>query len=285
MHVDENLNNLKPGLYCVSTPIGNLGDITLRALEILKNSDLILCEDTRVSKKLLNKFKISKKLISNHKFNENKNLNFIIENLEKKKIVSIISDAGTPTISDPGRILINKCIEKNINIYSVPGPSAVSAAISVSGFSDQYLFCGFLPEKKNDLNKLFNSITNFNCSIVFFISPKKFNKIIELLKKYFFNRSILICREITKFHEEYTRCSVKNLSETSISKKGEATVVISEDQSLKKNFIKLEESDKKNIKRLIKKMTIKNIVKEINKDKKFPKKIIYDYCLKLKNEN
>ena len=87
MHVDENLNNLKPGLYCVSTPIGNLGDITLRALEILKNSDLILCEDTRVSKKLLNKFKISKKLISNHKFNENKNLNFIIENLESNKIL------------------------------------------------------------------------------------------------------------------------------------------------------------------------------------------------------
>ena len=285
MHVDENLNNLKPGLYCVSTPIGNLGDITLRALEILKNSDLILCEDTRVSKKLLNKFKISKKLISNHKFNENKNLNFIIEKLESNKIISMISDAGTPAISDPGKILINKCIEKNINIYSVPGPSAVSAAISVSGFSDQYLFCGFLPEKKNEINKLFNSITNIKCSIVFFISPKKFNKIIELLKKYFFNRNILICREITKFHEEYVRSSIKNLSETSISKKGEVTVVISEDKNLKKNFIKLEESDKKNIKRLIKKMTIKNIVKEINKDKKFPKKIIYDYCLKLKNEN
>ena len=285
MHVDENLNNLKPGLYCVSTPIGNLGDITLRALEILKSSDLILCEDTRVSKKLLNKFKISKKLISNHKFNENKNLNFIIENLESNKIISMISDAGTPTISDPGRILINKCIEKNINIYSVPGPSAVSAAISVSGFSDQYFFCGFLPEKKNDINKLFNSITNINCSIVFFISPKKLNKIIEILKKYFFNRSILICREITKFHEEYTRCSVKNLSETSFAKKGEATVVISEDQNLKKNFIKLEESDKKKISNLIKKMTIKNIVNKINKNKKIPKKIIYDYCLKLKNEN
>ena len=144
MHVDENLNNLKTGLYCVATPIGNLGDITLRALEILKNSDLILCEDTRVSKKLLNKFKISKKLISNHKFNENKNLNFIIEKLESNKIISMISDAGTPAISDPGKILINKCVEKNINIYSVPGPSAVSAAISVSGFSDKFLFCGFL---------------------------------------------------------------------------------------------------------------------------------------------
>ena len=285
MHDDQNLNNLKPGLYCVATPIGNLGDITLRALEIIKNSDLILCEDTRISKKLLSKYKIHKKLISHHKFNESKNLNFILENLENNKIISIISDAGTPAISDPGRVLINKCIEKNINIYSIPGPSAVSAAISVSGFSDKYLFCGFLPEKKNELIQLFNSISNINYSIVFFISPKKINKIIDLIKKYFFNRNILICREITKFHEEYIRSSVKNLSEISISSKGEVTVVISEDNYLKKKFIKLEESDKKKINKLIKKMTIKNIVNKINKDKKFPKKIIYDYCLKLKNEN
>ena len=285
MHVDKNINNLKPGLYCVSTPIGNLGDITLRALEIIKNSDLILCEDTRISKKLLSKFKIHKKLISNHKFNENKNLNFILENLENKKIISIISDAGTPAISDPGKILINKCVEKNINIYSVPGPSAVSAAISVSGFSDKFLFCGFLPEKKNELNKLFTSVSKINFSIIFFISPKKINKIIDPIKKHFFNRNILICREITKFHEEYVRSSVKSLSEVSISSKGEVTVVISEDINLKKNFIKLEESDKKKISNLIKKMTIKNIVNKINKNKKIPKKIIYDYCLKLKNEN
>ena len=285
MHDDQNLNNLKPGLYCVATPIGNLGDITLRALEVIKNSDLILCEDTRVSKKLLSKFNIHKKLISNHKFNENKNINFILEHLENNKIISIISDAGTPAISDPGRILINKCIEKNINIYSVPGPSAVSAAISVSGFSDKYLFCGFLPEKKNAIDKFFNSISQMNYSIIFFISPKKINKIIDLIKKYFFNRNILICREITKFHEEYLRSSVKNLSEVSISTKGEVTVVISEDINLKKKFIKLEESDKKKINKLIKKMTIKNIVNEINKNKIIPKKIIYDYCLKLKNEN
>ena len=285
MHVDEKLNNIKPGLYCVATPIGNLGDITLRALEILKNSDLILCEDTRVSKKLLSKFKISKKLVSNHKFNENKNLSFVIEHLENKKVISIISDAGTPTISDPGRVLITKCVEKNINIYPIPGPSAVSAAISVSGFSDKYLFYGFLPQKKNEINKLFKSISNINYSIVFFISPKKINKISDLLKKYFFNRNILICREITKFHEEYLRSSIKNFSEISILSKGEITVVISEEDNLKKNFIKLEESDKKKISRLIKKMTIKNIVNEINKDNKFPKKIIYDYCLKLKNEN
>ena len=285
MHVDKNINNLKPGLYCVATPIGNLGDITFRALETIKNSDLILCEDTRVSKKLLSKFKIHKKLISHHKFNESKNLNFILEILENKKIVSIISDAGTPAISDPGRILINKCIEKKINIYSVPGPSAVSAAISVSGFSDKYLFCGFLPEKKNELNNLFISFSKIDYSIVFFISPKKINKIIDLIKKHFFNRNILICREITKFHEEYVRTSVKNLSQTSISAKGEVTVVISDEGNLKKNFIKLEESDKKKISSLIKKMTIKNIVNEINKNKKISKKLIYDYCLKIKNEN
>jgi len=285
MYDDQKLNNLKPGLYCVSTPIGNLGDITLRALEVIKNSDLILCEDTRVSKKLLSKFKIHNKLISHHKFNEIKNLSFILEHLDNNKIISIISDAGTPAISDPGRILINKCVEKNIDIYSVPGPSAVSAAISVSGFSDKYLFCGFLPEKKNELNNLFNLFSKLNYSIVFFISPKKINKIKDLIKKYFFSRNILICREITKFHEEYIRSSVKNLSEVSISTKGEVTVVISDDNNLKKNFIKLEESDKKKINNLIKKMTIKNIVNEINKNKKIPKKIIYEYCLKLKNEN
>ena len=285
MYVDENINNIKPGLYCVATPIGNLGDITLRALEVIKNSDLILCEDTRVSKKLLSKFNINKKLVSHHKFNENKNLNFILKILENNKIISMISDAGTPAISDPGRILINRCIEKNINIFSVPGPSAVSAAISVSGFSDKYLFYGFLPQKKNEINNLFNSVSNFNYSIVFFISPKKFRKIIDLIKKYFFNRNILICREITKFHEEYIRSSVKNLSEVSFLTKGEFTIVISEDNSLKKNFNKLEESDKKKISKLIKKMTIKNIVNEINKDKKFPKKLIYDYCLKVKNED
>tara|TARA_Y100000741_G_scaffold355678_1_gene331393 strand:- start:1292 stop:2152 length:861 start_codon:yes stop_codon:yes gene_type:complete len=285
MYLDENLNNLKPGLYCVATPIGNLGDITLRALEVIKNSDFILCEDTRVSKKLLNKFKINKKLISNHKFNENKNLIKILDHLENKKIISIISDAGTPTISDPGRVLINKCVEKNINIYPIPGSSAVTSALSVSGFSDKHLFYGFLPEKKNEIIKIFQSFSNLNFSIVFFISAKKIKKIIQYIKKYFSNRSILICREMTKFHEEYIRSSVQNLSDISIREKGEITLVISEDKNLENKLNQLEESDKKKINKLLKKMTIKNIIIEINKDKKISKKIIYDYCLKLKNEN
>jgi len=284
MHKDENLNKLKPGLYCVATPIGNLGDITFRALETIKNSDLILCEDTRVSKKLLDKFRIKKRLISNHKFNEKKNLKMILELLENKKIISLISDAGTPAISDPGRILVNECKKKNIDIYPIPGPSAVNAAVSISGFSDKYFFCGFLPEKKIELKKLFNSISNINCSIVFFISPKKISKIINNLKDYFIDREILICREITKYHEEYLRTSVKNLSEINISTKGEITVVISENNKLEIRLKELEESDKKKIKILIKKMTIKDIIKKINNEKKIPKKLIYNYCINLKND-
>ncbi len=284
MHKDENLNNLKPGLYCVSTPIGNLGDITFRAIDVLKNSDLILCEDTRVSKKLLEKFKINKKLVSNHKFNEKKNLKSISKFLENNKIISLISDAGTPSISDPGKILINECIKKNINIYPIPGASAVNTAVSISGFSDKYYFCGFLPEKKSEIERLFNFLTKLNSSIVFFISPKKIKKIIENLKKNFSNRKILICREITKYHEEYIRSNINDLSSLNFSTKGEITIVISENLKQNLNFNQLEESDKKKIKKLIKKMSIKDIIKEINNEKKISKKLIYNYCIELKNE-
>ena len=141
-------DSLKPGLYCVSTPIGNLGDITFRALYILNKSDLILSEDTRVSSKLLSRFNIKTKLLSNHKFNEKKNIKSILNLLKDNKIISIISDAGTPTISDPGGILISECTKNKIDIFPVPGPSAAIAAISASGFSNNFFFCGFLPEKK-----------------------------------------------------------------------------------------------------------------------------------------
>ena len=136
-------NKFNFGLYIVSTPIGNLSDIKLRAIDVLKKSEYILCEDTRTSKKLLDKYKIKSKLISNHKFNEKKNINKIIEILKSEKIVSVISDAGTPSISDPGKIIINECVKKKINIYPIPGASAVSSAVSISGFSEKYFFYGF----------------------------------------------------------------------------------------------------------------------------------------------
>ena len=284
MHDDKFLNKVKPGLYCVATPIGNLGDITLRAINILKNSDVILCEDTRVSKKLLNHLKINKELISYHKFNEQKKIKQILGLLRENKIISIISDAGTPTISDPGKILIRECIKEGLDIYPIPGASAVSASISISGFSDKYLFLGFLPEKKIDLTNQFKKVSQIGCSIVFFISPNKFDKIKDQLSIFFSDREILICREITKFYEEYQRCSVKNLDKLSINKKGEITVVISEAKIEEKKLNQLEESDKKKIKKLLKTKTTKNIVEIINEKKNIKKKIIYDYCLKLKNE-
>ena len=282
---DNRNSNIKYGLYVISTPIGNLGDISFRAIEILKKSNYILCEDTRVSKKLLDRYSIHSKLVSYHKFNEKKNLAKIISSLKSEETVALISDAGTPAISDPGAILIKECIKENIDIFPIPGPSSVTAAISISGFSSQYYFYGFFPEKGKDIKDDLKVLSSLNCSIIFFISPKKINKIIEILKKYFIERKILICREISKYHEEYIRDSIKNLSKIPIFTKGEATIVISEDENLEKKLTDLEESDKIKVKYLLKKMTIKNIVNEINKEKKISKKIIYDYCLKLKNEN
>jgi len=151
------LKEYENGLYLVSTPLGNLKDITLRAIEVLQKSHYILCEDTRVSKNLLDKYQIKSKLISNHKFNEKKNVVKIIEYLKSGKIISLISDAGTPGISDPGSILVNECIYNQIKIFPIPGPSAIAAAVSISGFSDKFLFCD-----TNILTTIAWSKTHFN---------------------------------------------------------------------------------------------------------------------------
>ena len=281
---EKKINELKYGLYVVSTPIGNLKDITLRAIEILKQSEYILCEDTRVSKTLLEKYNIKSKLISNHKFNEKKNINKIIEILKSQMIVSIISDAGTPSISDPGRIIVNECVKNNINVYPVPGPSAVTAAISISGFSEKYYFYGFFPQKKKILEEDFKILSNLNCSIVFFISPQKINKAIGLIKNFFSDRKILICREISKFYEEYLRINVDDLKIYEKIPKGELTIVISERNRKKNKSYNLDESDKKNIKKMIKSLSIKDITGLISKNTNVSKKEIYNFCLKLKNE-
>ena len=282
---NESINNkVKNGLYIVSTPIGNLSDITLRAIEVLKKSDYILCEDTRVSKKLLDKYKIKSKLISNHKFNEKKNLSKIIEILKSNYIVSLISDAGTPSVSDPGAILINECLNKNIDVIPIPGASAVSTAVSISGFSEKYFFYGFFPEKNNKIKEDLEKLSNLDCSIVFFISPRKFNKAVKNIKKFFFGRKILVCREMTKFFEEYVRANVNSLEIFKVEPKGELTIVISEKVEEKNSSIILNESDKKNIQKMIKKLSIKDITDLISQYSNVQKKEIYNYCLKLKDE-
>jgi len=282
---ETNINELKSGLYVVATPIGNLGDITSRAIEILDKSDYILCEDTRVSKNLFSKFDIKSRLISNHKFNEKKNVDKIIAILKSGKVVSLISDAGTPAISDPGKILVNECSKNKINIFPIPGPSAVSAAISISGFSDKYYFYGFFPEKKSEIEKNLQDLSKLDCSIVFFISAKKINKAIGSIKEYFFDRDLVVCREISKFYEEYYRYKVSQLNFFEKTLKGEITLVISE-KKYKKNISNiLSESDKKKIEILINKLSVKEITNLISENRDISKKKIYNYCLKIKNEN
>ena len=274
----------KKSLYLVSTPIGNLNDISFRAINILKKSDYILCEDTRVSKNLLNKYQIQSKLISNHKFNEKKNLSKIIGFIKQGLFVSLISDAGTPNISDPGAILIKECIKNNIEIIPLPGASAVTSAVSISGFSEKFFFYGFFPEKNKDLLNDLESLSQLNSSLVFFISPKKLNKIIPFIKKNFKGRKILICREMTKFYEEFYRSEIDELELFKSNLKGELTIVISEKKGDKKISQILSESDKRIINKMINKLSIKEISSIINENNKIPKKVIYDYCLMVKNE-
>ena len=278
------LKEYENGLYLVSTPLGNLKDITLRAIEVLQQSDYILCEDTRVSKNLLDKYQVKSNLISNHKFNERKNIQKIIDILKSNKIVSLISDAGTPTISDPGNVLVKECINDNINVIPIPGASAAVAALSISGFANKYYFYGFFPENNKEINENFEMLSKINGSIVFFISSKKFNRSVSVIKKYFIDREILICKEITKYFEEYFRFDVSELDQKNINLRGEITLVISEKKSINKTSNNLSESDKTKIRKMIKKFTVKEIVDIIKDGKNITKKEIYNYCLKIKNE-
>ena len=269
-------------LYIVSTPIGNLGDITLRAIDVLKKSDFILCEDTRRSLKLLNHLKIKKKLISYHKFNEKKQINHLIEYINQGKILSLISDAGTPLLSDPGKILINECIQKNIKIISIPGVSSLTAAMSVSGFDDKFLFYGFLPKTEKELENVLSFLSNYKFSQIFFVPSLKINFYIKHLKKYYSGRKILIAREITKIHESIYRKNIDDLEEFSSKIKGEITIVISE--SLEKNKSLDKEKIINRAKKLLKKYSLKDTVDLIFELEKKNKKQIYQICLKLKNE-
>ena len=235
-------------------------------------------------KKILEKYLIkNKELFAYHKFNEKKSLDKIIKLLDNQKIVSIISDAGTPCISDPGSILINECVNRKINIFSIPGPSSVISAISISGFSDKFIFFGFFPEKIKDIKKDIEILSKINLSIVFFISAKKFKKISIHLKNFFSDRKILICKELTKMYEQHFRLNVSEIETFNTNLRGEITLVLSEKYKIESNM-KLSEKDKLIIRKLMKKLSIKDVVTEIKKNKDIPKKEIYNYCLQIKNE-
>ena len=268
-------------LYIISTPIGNLEDITLRALEVLKKSDIILCEDTRHSIKLLNHYKIKTKLVSYHKFNEKKQIGSIIRYLNDGKILSLVSDAGTPLLSDPGRLLVNECLINNIKVTPIPGVSSITAAMSISGFNDQFLFYGFLPKKINELEKVLNSLSNCHFTQVFFIPSKKINFYLNSFKKFFSGREILIAKEITKIHEEFIREDINKLEMMKHSLKGEITVIISNKE------LHIEEINEEIIvnkaKKYLKNYSLKDTVNLILETEKVKRKKVYDICLKINN--
>ena len=281
MSENKKNNHLDPGLYVVSTPIGNLSDITLRALDVLKQSDYVLCEDTRHSLKLLNFYKIKKKLVSFHKFNETKKCKEIFDDIEGGKIISLISDAGTPLISDPGEFLVKLAREKKIKAIPVPGPSAVTAAISVAGFSSKFFFFGFLSKKTKERNRELESLSKVDSSIVLYLPARDLKKSLEEFKIYFENRMIFIAREITKLHETYLSGIAKELLENigANDHKGEITVVISD------KSVDLEKAEDINleyeINLLINKMSSKDMAEYLAKKLKISKKIIYQNILDL----
>ena len=269
-------------LYIVSTPIGNLDDITLRALDVLKKSDIILCEDTRHSIKLLNFYKIKKKLIPYHKFNEKKQLTKVIQYIKEGKILSLISDAGTPLLSDPGRLLINACVDNEVQLVPIPGVSSIITALSISGFQDKFLFYGFLPKTENEVEKVLKILCENKYSQVFFTPSKKINFYIKKFKKYYSGRKILIGREMTKLHENFIRDDIDNIKSVKEPFKGELTIIISEDDN------KIKKIDEKKIvnkiRKYLKNYSLKDTVNLIQETEKMSKKKIYDLCLKIKNE-
>jgi len=215
-------------LYIVSTPIGNLKDITIRALETLKEVDFILCEDTRTSGNLLHHFEIKKELISLNAFNEKNKIEFIVNRILGNQTAALISDAGTPLISDPGVRLVSHCIEKGIEIVPIPGASALIAAISMSGLpTDAFVFEGFLPQKKGRQSKL-KELSTENRTIVLYESMYRIVKLLNELNEHLPDRYIVVCREITKKFEESWRGYPKDLLEVIGNKiiKGEFVVVI-----------------------------------------------------------
>lgn len=211
MHNSKLKKNIFGTLYVVATPIGNINDISYRAIDILSKVDLIAAEDTRHSRKILTNFGINTKVISYHKYNEYEKCDQILDLITKGKNIALISDAGTPGISDPGDIIVSKAHKKNINVSPIPGASSVISALSVSGFaSKDFKFTGFLPKKQNQKIEFLKKNINKNYSLVFFESPKRVIKTLEDLKNIYNGKEIIITREITKIYEDIGIDSIDN---------------------------------------------------------------------------
>lgn len=276
-------------LYLVPTPIGNLKDITLRALEVLKQVDLIAAEDTRQSLKLLNHFNIKKPLISYHKHNEQGKSENLIDKLKEGKNIALVSDAGTPGISDPGAVIVSKCIEENIDFEVLTGANAVTTALVYSGMdTTKFIFRGFISRDNKERKNMMEELKNRKETLIFYEAPHRLKNTLEFLKSNLGNRKISICRELTKMHEEILRLNLSEAIDYYEDKtvKGELVLVV--EGKDEKEIMDEEMSEWKDlgidehIKMYIEEgLNKKEAIKKVAKDRNLPKSEIYKYSINL----
>ncbi|GKX68062.1 16S rRNA (cytidine(1402)-2'-O)-methyltransferase [Inconstantimicrobium mannanitabidum] len=276
-------------LYIVPTPIGNLGDITLRALQVLKDSDYVAAEDTRQTLKLLNHFEIKKSLISYHQHNEQGKSLDLLSILKEGKNVALVSDAGTPGISDPGSVIIKKCIEENIDFEVLPGATAITTALVNSGLDTRgFLFKGFLPRENKERNPIISDIKNLKETLIFYEAPHRLLETLTFLSDGLGNRQIAVCRELTKLHEEIYRGTIEAAIEYFKNKapRGEFVLVVNgkseeeieqENKAMWENFT-IEQHIKNYIKEGLSK---KEAIKKVAKDRGIQKSEVYKYSLEI----
>lgn len=276
-------------LYLIPTPIGNLKDITLRALEVLQSADVIAAEDTRLSLKLLNHYEIKKPLISYHKHNEMGKSEDLIERLQKGETIALITDAGTPGISDPGSVIVKKCIENNIKFEVLPGATAITTALVYSGLdTTKFLFRGFLPRENKERKPIAEDLKNSTETLIFYEAPHRLRDTLEFLLKEFGNRNIALCRELTKLHEEILRMkledAIKYYNEN--DPRGEYVLVLegkTQEEIEKENMEKWEELTiaQHLIKYINEGFTKKEAIKQVAKERNIPKSEVYKHSIDL----
>lgn len=277
---------MENGLYIVATPIGNLNDISSRALSVLKEAQIIACEDSRVTKKLFALLGIShdKKFISYHDHNEEECAPYIVELLESGNTIALVSDAGSPLISDPGYKLVKKCREVGVKIFAVPGASAVICALQISGLpTNRFMFAGFIPNKDSAREKLFNELKNLDSTLVFYETAPRILKTLPVMKKYFGTREIAVAREITKIYEECKNGSVDELLAyfTEHQPKGECVIMVAPPDD--KENISSDKLEQK-IKNALSTTSLKDVAKNLSIELNMNKNEIYQMGLKIKNE-
>lgn len=274
---------MKGKLYIVATPIGNLDDITLRAINTLKQVDIIIAEDTRHSLKLLNHLEITKPLISYHRHNEEEKTDMILNKIEEGNNIALISDAGTPVISDPGEFIVKEALERNIEVVPIPGACAIITALMAAGVNTRnFTFYGFLSLNKKIRTKELEQIRNNKNTIILYEAPHKIINTLKDLENYVADRKIVVARELTKIHEEFIRGTIKEVQEKITTPKGEYVIIIDENSDIDENEenelnrLTLEEHFEYYKRNGLDK---KDIIKRIAKDRNVPKNEIYQHFI------